>query len=250
MAYDVSTEINTIINSTDRDEVRESIADAFEKVINSSIGLTISSEEWDSLSAAEKDNGEIYFASDVKLEFTDGDNLFFTNNEENTEVLVSYSTLKEICDIVRTYNSISGGVYLTDVPELISVILAQSASSLFLNKIERRQSKNYCDGSVWKYVGEGTGIYTYDLYKIKNDSQYIFIYAGVPSDGFYLTTFTDNPFEESEDTPFVENQYIGNAKYTTFFLNSTVDGYALARVSGSNSTEALSFAIDITNIMN
>ncbi len=253
MSTDISSELNIIRNTLRGEDVRDAVVSAFRKVKATSLGVVVTKADFDSLSYDEKNNGTLYFISDIDIDYDENDRYFIT--EENVDsysaVLVSHDLLKRICDKIRNYFSISGGIRLSDVPTYLELAIL-SASVRLVSRLDRVIVPSYVSTSssgYWYYRSISyPSDYVTDLYSVKKDHTYLVVNGSVVGGIFRAAIFETNPFTVTSNLQGVTGQYVTSEAGARIVISSSIDGYLAVTLSNNANENASSHLIDITEL--
>ena len=245
MAYDISTEIATIRNSVRGEDVRDAIVSLFQKVNESSVGVTITTAEYKALTEAEKNNGTLYFVSDMSIE--DGDEMYYGDNEGvSTHVVISKETALGIVNAVRELAGIDANIRLSHVPALIGT------SGFLVRRYARLLTGSYNSGSTWYYYPNATKKYVIDIYRVSPTGRFM---AGLGMNlgtRCYISVFKENPVTATANitggTSVSSTTSVSTMLNYRFTLNyeDIEEAYIAICVSNASKLATDTFVIDCT----
>lgn len=188
MPNDISTEINIIRNSARGEDVRDAIISLFRKVNESSIGVTITREQYENLSEEEKNNGIMYFVSDMSVEY--GEETYYGDYVGTaTHVIISKETVLNIINTIRASLKIDANLKLSHIPSLLPIM------TIMVPRIAHLLTGSYNSGKIWYYYPNSAKKYTIDIYRVPVGDTYIIGIGAHNGNTFYASIFKTNPLE-------------------------------------------------------
>ena len=243
MAYDISTEIDTIENTLRGEDFRDAVVSAFRKIGNiTGDCVMLTTAEWEALSNAEKTNGTLYFVSDMDI-IDEGDTYgFMTGVTSDAKLLVSFDIGNSIVSKVKSILGISGNASLSNVPSFLDMIVNPKLDG-FIEKEKRYQGMSYVSTTgVWTYQSATGTSYVIDVYKVEEDTPYVILLGPTVSNRFRVAFFSgdEDPTERtsSKSGTLVYEPYSSSVikPWLGCGYTPSSDGYLLINVSSSGIT--------------
>ena len=208
MAYDISEELDIIETETVGETVRDAIVNAFRKVETSGLGVMLTTEEWEDLSTEEKNNGTLYFVSDMNI--IEADDYYFSGGLSDDKILIDHNILAEIATLIKEAFNISGNISASEMPSLLSMIIRGKSYTgcTVLKPIQRYKGRIYLHNSNGRTVlaAESSVNNMIDVYQVEADTWYLIGVGPVQGNRFTTTFFTSNPIADGDNV--VQGTYI------------------------------------------
>lgn len=249
MAVDISEELNTIETVLRGEDVRDAIVSAFRKVNTTGIGVMLTTEEWDELTEDEKNNGTMYFVSDMNI--VDGDNYYFSDYVSNDKLLISHELLRDIVVKLKNLLSLTESVSLSDLSTLLDTILEGGYIGTGpTGRIRRITGRLYIANGT-TYNENATHIV--DVYPAKEETLYMIMIGETPGTRFRVGFFTTDPTYPTEVTGVtgvnIKSDNTAPKAWTNLTYRAPSDGYILVYADNIGNTDVTTYVIPIEKVV-
>lgn len=252
MAYDISTELNTIANNERGEDVRDAIVSAFRKMTTNVTGaIKLTEAEWEELSEDERNNGAVYFVSDVDVIEGNEYRLYDLNSDDGVKLLIDYSVALGIVEKVKSMTGIPSNISLSEVTSLLnSYSLVKSIFETRIGSLNSPTHINSANGS-WMYsADDNVGPYVIDVYEVKANNTYVVMLDAVVSNQYLLSFYVSDPTLYRENYTGTRIAYLSGNNVVPWLTRSytpSQDGYLAIQMS-NNATLVRSYMINATKL--
>lgn len=240
MSYDITTEINTIRNNIRGEDVRDAIITLFQAANESSIGVTLTTAEYNALTPDEKLNGTMYFVSDMSIE--DGEEHYYGEDVGTaTHVLITKETALAIANMARSSGGITANVKLAHVPNLVL------CKYMFVEPLHKLLIDSYNSGKNWNYAAPTSNPqYAVDIYPLEANKTYQIGIGALTGSRFYVSFFSTDPSLATESMSNGTSYY--SMTYPSAFQNvvrtTTEAGFVAIFKSNDGNTAIPTYCVD------
>lgn len=252
MAYDISEELDIIENETIGETVRDAIVRAFRKVETSGLGVMLTTEEWDDLTDEEKNNGTMYFVSDMNV--IDAKDYYFSGGLSDDKILVDHDILSEIASLIKNALNITGNISASEMPGLLNMIIGGRSYTgcTILKPIQRYKGPIYLHTSNGRTVlDSGYSDYMIDVYAVTADTWYLIGLGPVQGTRFRTAFFTTNPIANGDTVAqgtFIYAHGNNPPLWTNTAYKPSADGYILVYYDSTGNETAGTFLLVLDDI--
>lgn len=252
MAYDISEELDIIENETIGETVRDAIVSAFRKVETSGLGVMLTTEEWDDLTDEEKNNGTMYFVSDMNV--IDAKDYYFSGGSSNDRILVDHDILSEIALLIKNALNITGNISASEMPGLLNMIIGGRSYTgcTILKPIQRYKGQIYLHSSNGSTVRANSNVNNMiDVFRVEADTWYLIGVGPVQGNRFTTTFFTSNPIANGDSIAqgtFIYSFGNNPPLWTSKGYKPSSDGYILVYYDNVGNETAGTFLLVLDDI--
>lgn len=238
MPYDPSADIEIIRSNLLGEDVRDAIIRLFGTVEQASVGVTLTLAEYNALTEEEKNNGTLYFVSDMTV--SDGEETYIGSATTDTShVVITRQTALAIVDAVKELTGIDASILLPEIPEMIA-----GFGMLVKRKWHILSAcRNY--NRTWYYSNSETTPYVIDIYPVKAGRTYKLGPGAVTGNLFNATFFTADPTTYTANVTNGTNiTYTSSVTaFTVYTFTPSVDGFISITASGQSDEDVETFVI-------